>query len=600
MPPVGTAQEVIDIIRNKALTAVFQPIVDLRASRLFGYEALTRGPADSGLHSPLTLFESAGRYGLMGALEFACREVACSRFTQQNGKGKLFLNVSPMSLVEPGYQLGMTHRILDQLGLPADRIVIELSEQYPLDDYAVMRNATAHFRRMGFQIAMDDLGAGYAGLRAWSELRPDYVKVDRHFIEQVDSEPVKREFLRSILEIANEIGCLVVAEGIETAEQLATVRSLGVHFGQGYFLGRPAAIAAPSEEVLERLQLAPCHQRRFARRSMAIGDLAIPAPTIDAQTSLDRVLDLLQAHRGLNSLPVVADRRPVGLIRRAAILELFAGRYSRELYGRKQASQFMDRNAMVVAHTHTLEEASQHLTANGEEPLSQDFIVTRGGDFFGVVRTSELLRRITEQQMRSARYANPLTQLPGNVPLHELLDELLQRGEPFTIAWFDLDHFKPYNDHYGYSRGDGVILFVAQLIEEYLNGEAEFVAHVGGDDFVVVSRESDWDLRCQQLLVRFDAEIGRFYDAEARAQGGLAMCNRAGEQQFFPLLSLSIGAVQPDPGACHSHHQVAALAGDAKREAKRIVGSALFLSRRRRPDSPVAAPPVHPFVAAEL
>lgn len=587
MASVGTAQEVLSIIHGSKLSAVFQPIVDLRGSSLFGYEALTRGPADSCLHSPIALFESAARYGLMSALEFACRELACRRFTQLNGTGKLFLNVSPMSLVEPGYQRGMTHRILEQLGIPADRIIIELSEQYPLGDYTLMRNATTHFRQMGFQIAMDDLGSGYAGLRAWSELRPDYVKVDRHFIEQVDQEPVKREFLRSIMEIASELGCLVVAEGIETAEQLATVRALGVHFGQGYFLGRPEATPALSTDVLHQLEQAP-RQRRLARRSVTIGDLAVPAPSIDERTPLEHVLELLRTHRKLQSLPVLNGQQPVGLIRRAAILELFAGRYSHELYSRKPAGQFMDQSALVVAHSATLEEVSRHLTANGEEPLSQDFIVTRDSEFFGVARTSELLRRITEQQMRNARYANPLTQLPGNVPLHEQLDELLQREEPFTIAWLDLDHFKPYNDHYGYSRGDQVILLVARLIEEHLSGETEFVAHVGGDDFVVVTREPDWRPRMEQLLTRFDIEIPHCYDPDAVAQGGLPGLSRTGEEQFFPLLSLSIGVVQPDPSRCHSHHQVAALAGDAKREAKRIAGSSLFVSRRRQPDCTAA------------
>src|SRR5690606_20413911 len=116
----------------------------------------------------------------------------------------------------------------------------------------------------------------------------------------------------------------------------------------------------------------------------------------------------------------------------------------------------------------------------GDRPLSQDFIITRDGRFYGIGKTSTLLRRITEQQIRNARYANPLTLLPGNVPIHELLEELLARDEPFHVAYCDLDHFKPYNDCYGYSRGDEVIVYLAQIIQGEVDAQLDFVGHIGG------------------------------------------------------------------------------------------------------------------------
>lgn len=112
MSPIGTASELTEIIRTNQLTSVFQPIVDLRSATLFGYEALTRGPANSVLHSPINLFETASRHGLMAPLELACREVACSRLVQYNAQGKLFINVSPMSLIEKDYQEEMAERTL--------------------------------------------------------------------------------------------------------------------------------------------------------------------------------------------------------------------------------------------------------------------------------------------------------------------------------------------------------------------------------------------------------------------------------------------------------------------------------------------------------
>ncbi len=583
MSPIGSVTELLAVINGQQLNTVFQPIVDLRHASLFGYEALTRGPANSALHSPLNLFESASRHGLMSALEFACIELACSRFTRHGAEGKLFLNVSPMSLIERGYQQGMTQRILDQIGVPAERVVIELSEQYPLDDYDLMRAATDHFRTMGFQIAIDDLGAGYAGLRAWSELRPDYVKVDRHFIERIDSDPVKREFLRSILDIAKELNCHVVAEGIETAEQLITVQSMGVPFAQGYFIGRPDQVPAAAGWVLDHLSKVALPVRRPHSRTERVADLALNTPVIEPGCSLDSAVELLHENRHLTCLPVVSAGRPLGLLTRQELLELYAARFTRELHGKKAVRHFLSGDTLVVADSCSLEEVSRLLTADGDRPLSQDFIITRNGQFHGIGRTSTLLRRITEQQIRNARYANPLTLLPGNVPIHELLEELLQRGEPFHVAYCDLDAFKPYNDYYGYSRGDEVILFLAQLLRDEADPERDFIGHIGGDDFMLVLRSDDWHSRCEAVLQRFGAGIGRFYSDQELREGGLRARSRAGESCFFPLITLSIGVAEPDTPHCFSYHDVAALATDAKQEAKRLPGNTLFVSRRRRP-----------------
>ena len=162
------------ILTQSGLHSLFQPIVCLSERRILGYEALSRGPSNSPLHSPINLFAVARHAGRLTELEIACRESACRRFSQQKLDGKLFLNVSPESLLEPQYQSGLTLKLLQNLGIPASQVVIELTEQTPTDDFQLLFNALHHYRDMGFSIALDDLGAGYSSLRLWSELRPDY------------------------------------------------------------------------------------------------------------------------------------------------------------------------------------------------------------------------------------------------------------------------------------------------------------------------------------------------------------------------------------------------------------------------------------------
>ena len=237
----GLDNELDYILKYRVLQTLYQPVLDSHDGRVFGYEALVRGPSNSPLHAPLPLIRAATRAGRLFELDLVCRELAIRRFRELELPGRLFLNVSPLSLVESTFRPGETLRLLAELGLSPRQVVIELTEQQPLEDYAVLKGAVAHYTEAGFQIAIDDLGAGYAGLRLWSELRPAFVKIDHHFIADIAGDAVKREFVRSIHEMATRLGCRVVAEGIETEDDFRTVQALGVKLHQGYHLGRPLA-----------------------------------------------------------------------------------------------------------------------------------------------------------------------------------------------------------------------------------------------------------------------------------------------------------------------------------------------------------------------
>jgi EAL domain-containing protein (putative c-di-GMP-specific phosphodiesterase class I) len=229
------------ILKYRVLQTLYQPVLDSRSGRVFGYEALTRGPSNSPLHAPLPLIGAAAKVGRLFELDLVCRELAIRRFRELDLPGRLFLNVSPLSLMEPDFRPGETLRLLHEVGLPPQRVVVELTEQQPLEEYAVLKAAVAHYTEAGFEIAIDDLGAGYAGLRLWSELRPRFVKIDHHFIADISTDAVKREFVRSIRDMAVRLGCRVVAEGIETEDDYRTVQDLGLELHQGYHLGRPLA-----------------------------------------------------------------------------------------------------------------------------------------------------------------------------------------------------------------------------------------------------------------------------------------------------------------------------------------------------------------------
>jgi EAL domain-containing protein (putative c-di-GMP-specific phosphodiesterase class I) len=232
------------ILSQDLFNTLFQPIVSLSCRRIHGYEALSRGPSNSPLHAPLALFAVARSAGRLSELEMACRALACTRFSRQALHGTLYLNVSPESLVEPGHQSGRTLQMLQACGIEPARVVIELTEQTPIEDFDLLDRALQHYRKMGFSIALDDLGAGYSSLRLWSELRPDIVKIDRHFIDGIHLDPLKREFVGSILQMARAARARVIAEGVEQVEELHLLAQMGVDLVQGYLFGRPQEQAA--------------------------------------------------------------------------------------------------------------------------------------------------------------------------------------------------------------------------------------------------------------------------------------------------------------------------------------------------------------------
>jgi GGDEF domain-containing protein len=243
---------------------------------------------------------------------------------------------------------------------------------------------------------------------------------------------------------------------------------------------------------------------------------------------------------------------------------------------------FMDESPLVVDASTSIQDIGQRLSQSARHHMLDGFIVTEAGRYLGTGSSHALMAMITDLQIRAARYANPLTQLPGNVPINEHLDRLLDSEVAFAACYCDLDHFKPYNDNYGYRRGDELIQFLGSLLTEISDLRIDFVGHIGGDDFILLLQSSDWQARLTRGLRIFDEQLPGFLDAAHIAAGGYPGEDRKGRAVFHPLPSLSIGCLIVESGCFHSHHEVAAAVGDAKKQAKKVAGSSIFIERRRR------------------
>jgi diguanylate cyclase (GGDEF)-like protein len=535
------------------------------------------------------LFAVARQAGRLSELEIACRQSACRRFNEQQLPGKLFLNVSPESLLEAAHQPGRTLQLLQDFGIPPSQVVIELTEQTPIDDFQLLQTALHHYRAMGFSIALDDLGAGYSSLRLWSELRPDYVKIDRHFIDGIHQDALKREFVGSILQIAKASRARVIAEGIELPEELAVLTEMGVDLVQGYLLGRPQ-----EQPPRDARALMPKHDSSAVALNDEGSDLSAllnDQPAVPRDTPTATVLEAFRRQANLNSLAVLDEQgQPCGIVHRHSLSDALLKPFATDLFARKPISRLMNDDFLAVEMSQSLQQVSRLITSRARQRIEEDFIITLNGSYLGLGRVIDVLKLITELKIQQARYANPLTLLPGNVPIQQCLTRLLQQGRESVICYVDIDSFKPFNDIYGYGRGDEVLLCLAQCLNERVDPTRDFVGHIGGDDFLLVLGPEDWRKRLNQLLDDFQSQCRRFYRTEHLEAGCFIAPNRQGMRQEFPLLSLSIGVVHLHPEACAQldASQLAEMASQAKHHAKNIPGYSVHVI-----DS-LAAPDLHP------
>lgn len=571
-----TCRTVRDLIARRVLRAHFQPIADLRDGSVYAHEALIRGPVGSAHAMPDALFAAANLEQCGFELEVECVRQALGAWAEGPNQGRLFLNLSASALV----RILNERRIEDVInaagaqGVAPSSVVIELTEHEHVRDPDALLTACMTLRRNGVAIALDDFGDGRSSLRLWSELKPEFVKIDKYFLKDLARHGDKLQTLRALMQIAETFGSRLVAEGLEGAEELRLARDLGIIYGQGWALGRPAptpvsALPQSARTVLTSRDIAVFPElKRASNGGYTASRLLITAPTVGPQTTHDAVYELLRERDGLHAVAVVDQDKPIALIDRSQFIASYARPYYKELYGNKPCT--MNANlAPLLIELHTgIEELTVVLTSGDQRYLTEGFIITEGGRYRGLGTGQKLVRAVTEARIEAARHANPLTFLPGNIPISDHIARLLASGRDFVAAYGDLNHFKPYNDHYGYWRGDEMIRLVARVLVSHCDAQRDFVGHVGGDDFVILFQSEDWLARSELIVSVFNEKARDLFDPDALAAGGIEAEDRHGDMRFHPCTTLSIGTVQVHPGRFEHVEDVASAAAAAKRAAK--------------------------------
>ncbi len=239
-----------EIILRDQLRAVYQPIVALESGDIFGFEALTRGPAETQLESPLALFGVADEVDLTFELDRACFRNGLRSAVGISPVHRLFVNLLPQSFYDTRFIESEVERLLETAGLTPANVVFEITERLAIENFTAFCDALTTYTAMGFGVAIDDVGTRHSNLETVMALQPHFIKVSDILTRGVSRSTVKREMLRSLQRIADTIDAVIVAEGIEDTEDLEVLVELGIRYGQGFYLGRPAP--AFPEILLER------------------------------------------------------------------------------------------------------------------------------------------------------------------------------------------------------------------------------------------------------------------------------------------------------------------------------------------------------------
>ena len=232
-----------DAIARRDIAPVFQPVFDLQTGEMIGMEALSRGPRGSEFESGETLFSLAERTELLVPLERVCRQRSLEAAANAPLDRQIFINLSPAAASDPAFLGPLFLEQVAACGLAPHRIVLEITERTYAVYEGLFREVLSRFRQQNFRIAVDDVGTGYSNLTSLAEIEPDYLKFDNVFVRGIDRRRTKQDLLEALMSFARKMKTKVIAEGIETREELKVLQSLGVPYGQGFLLARPMPIA---------------------------------------------------------------------------------------------------------------------------------------------------------------------------------------------------------------------------------------------------------------------------------------------------------------------------------------------------------------------
>ncbi len=534
------------ILEGKYIKPVYQPIVSFTDGKIYGYEALSRISDIEPEINIEQLFKIADKINKSWELETLCRIKALENSIYLDAGKKLFLNVSSNIIHDKEFKKGFTKSRLNEYGLDTNNIIFEITERVAVIDSNAFLGSIDHYKSQNYGIAVDDVGAGYSGLNIIASIRPNLIKLDMTLVRDIDKDETKQLLCTAMAGFCRNAGILLIAEGIETEEELKTLISLNVNLGQGYFLGIPQeSFSDLSPEKTE--MIAKFHTRNNIRTYRSsiypiIGCLSRPGYTFSPNAKAENIYETLRLNPNITEFTLVEEDISVGFMTRTALNEIFGGRYGFSLNSKKNISQLIKTDFLRVNYYMPADQVSRLAMQRPYEQLYSPIVVEKEDKYWGIVTIKDLLDACTKAEVDTAMHSNPLTGLPGNLLIEKEILSRVLGDDPYCITYYDIDNFKAYNDAYGFQNGDIMLVLVAEILKESAV-KNEFIGHIGGDDFIVICDYQEGEYYCKTVIDKFSLKVTSLYREEDVKNGYIISKNRHGVTENFPIASLSVAGI---------------------------------------------------------
>ncbi|ADQ08115.1 diguanylate cyclase/phosphodiesterase [Caldicellulosiruptor hydrothermalis 108] len=567
------------LVERQCVELSYQPVVFATSAQIIGWEVFLINPYETGYIDLKLLFDIMKENSLIVKIDKTVLKRVLDILNEKKDvveNKKFFVNISPISLMSDDFVTFVTG-ILSTSPMITKKIVFEISlrscENLSVDD---LHYTIRVLKKQGFAFSVENIGSLGFFLDFISISKPAYVKIGREVYRDIAMDSIKSKYLHSFLEFCDDSRIKVIATMIKKMEELLSLLEIGIEYLQGYFIMPPSMElkTSVSNDIKELLIETIENQRKhyfLSTSNIHIGTLCIKVPSVEPNISCEKALEILEQNPKLHGLVVTKDSKVEGLIKREKFLLNLSTMYGFAVYSKRPVALLMDANPIVVEYSTSLHDVVKELSAREDEDIHDYIIITKNGMYEGVVTIKDLLRKSTQLEISFAKHLNPLTNLPGNLLIEKEINSALEKERDFYIFYIDIDNFKPFNDYYGFEKGDKVILHLASILKEIRMDwqEKVFVGHIGGDDFIVIVYDkAEIEKIAKKVVEEFDSSILYFYDHCDLARGYIEAKNRKGEVEKFGLMSLSVACVKVVPGMFSNVEEISNCLSEVKKLCK--------------------------------
>ena len=540
----------------------FQPIVDFAQNgAVFGYEVLCRLQDPSGrLLNGEEAFRLARQVNRSAELDLVCQKLALIGKARDIAPGvPVFINVLPRTILHDGW-LPPLLETLGHLGIDRRDVVIEIVESEEVSPELLAEHCD-RIRTHGLRIALDDMGSGFNGLRTLAAVRADFIKIDRAIVHEAQGSRVRTVLLEAIVSMAQRLGCTVVAEGLERIEDITFCQDMGLMYAQGYYFAQPQQV--PAKQVNALPERDESH-RSPVQDEFRLMEFINSGLTMELNMTPSEARRIFRQHPDVAVAVVLDGQRPLGLLRRGRV---FSARNSALGSLCEPLPKLVSSRASSAMISRSL-----YLERGEGEPW---VVVSEEGNYIGILQPLEITAQLISRKSSGASL-HPLSQLTTGPSLRLSLDTSLRNNPATHLVYIDLDHFKAYNDRYGFIRGDAMIRLLAEILRLLFHGQSGLLlGHIGGDDFVLILDRQKPGL-IQALLdciSRFQSLAAHLYDSSDLARGFFT----TEDGLEHPVASISVAVVNGKQGRLINSVAAAERAAVLKKIGKSTIGSIIVV-----------------------